>query len=104
MARVLDPIMDGQFAGMGRAPGQDRAYTQVAFTLAPSDWLTVDGWAPEDGYVAKWEWTNIVRTPRGFQTALVDSANIDRPDQQPYGSSFIVTGASTWDLRDLYIG
>lgn len=103
-ARVLDPIADSDFAGVGRAPGQDASYSQVAFSLAVNDWQTVDAWNPEVGYIAKWIETNRVAIPRGFQTALVDSANIDRPDTEPYGSTFVVTGASPYDLRDLYIG
>jgi hypothetical protein len=103
-ARQLDPIQDSDFAGVGRAPGQDQSFNQVAFSLAFNDWLTVDAWQPEVGYIAKWIGTNRVAVPRGFQTALVDSANIDRPDGAPYGSGFVVTGASAYDLRDLYIG
>lgn len=102
--RQLDPIADSDFAGMGRAPGQERSYTQVGFSLAFNDWLTVDAWNPDVGYIAKWPTTNRVGIPRGFQTALVDQSNVDRPDSSPYGSTFVVTGASQFDLRDLYIG
>ncbi len=102
--RQLDPIADSDFEGMGRAPGQERAHTQVAFSLAFNDWLSVDAWNMEVGYIAKWPTTNRVPQPRGFQTALVDAANIDRPDNEPWGSSFVVTGTSGNDLRDLYIG
>lgn len=103
-ARQLDPIADSDFAGMGRAPGQDASYNQVAFALAFNDWLTVDAWNMDVGYIAKWPTSNRVGVPRGFQTALADATNIDRPDSNPAGSAFVVTGTSTYDLRDLYIG
>jgi hypothetical protein len=98
------PNRGQRLCGVGRAPGQDASYNQVAFSLAFNDWLTVDAWNPEVGYIAKWPTTNRVGVPRGFQTALVDASNVDRPDTSPYGSTFIVSGTSTYDLRDLFIG
>lgn len=103
-ARQLDPIVNSEFADVGKPALHLGSPRQLWLSTDASHKLAIDGWPPEDGYFAKYIRSNVIKVTRGFQTALMDSVNIDRPGQAPYGSlAGAVGGSSRVSLDDLYI-
>lgn len=102
-ARQLDPVSDEDFDGIGKPPLYASSHRQVWTSFNIPSILSYDGYPPDDGYFAKWLRSNIIRTPRGFQTAMVNPITIAVPDSQPAGSQQTLPGVSAVSLADLYV-
>ncbi len=86
-----DPVRYGEFYGQGRAPGQDLPHGKqqryVALNIAEIQSVQQD-----DFEFGKHVLRNDVRDNRGLQAALVERANIHRPESRAYGSIYTMFG------------
>lgn len=78
-----DPVRDSDFYADGKPWRNAWAHTQrfVGFNIAAIQTQQADDFA-----FGKMPFTNVTATNRGLQTALMERANIFRPESRAYGS------------------
>jgi len=77
-----DPVRDSDFYADGKPWRNAWSHTQRAFTL---NIAAIVSQQADDFAFGKMPFTNVVAQNRGLQTALMERANIQRPESRAYG-------------------